>query len=248
MHVLITRPLETGAPLIEKLLSLGIRVTHFPVITFKATLKQPTLQQAIRILPHCHIAVFVSQAAAHFTLPHILAAWPLLPAVTFAAIGPSKKKALNDYGVLSVVTPESPPFESETLLKIPTFQIVSDQHILIFRGNGGRDLLKSTLESRGALVQCIETYERRRPTPPSKATLSTWRQTSFDAIVLTSLDCLKHLLSLIGPDHSWLKECPTIVVGLRMFEVANKLGLKRVFIAAGADDTSIIQALTTLKG
>jgi uroporphyrinogen-III synthase len=248
MHVLITRPLETSAPLIEKLLSLGIMVTHFPVITFKATTQQQAFHQAIATLPHYHIAVFVSQAAVHFTLPHILATWPELPSITFTAIGPSTKKALNDYGVLSVTIPENPPFESETLLKMPTFQAVSDQKILIFRGNGGRDLLKNTLETRGAAVQYIEAYERIQPSPPSEATINAWRHAPFDAIVLSSLDCLKHLLCLIGPDSAWLKECPTVIVGLRMFEVANKLGLKRLFIAKGADDASIVQVLTTLKG
>jgi uroporphyrinogen-III synthase len=248
MQVLVTRPLETGQTLTQKLTTLGFRVVHFPVINFQPTTQQETLKNTINHLSNYDIAIFVSQAAVKFTLP--LISKPTLIPIQWAAIGPSTQSALNQFGISTIIVPPAPPFESETLLQTAPLQqqAVSKKKVIIFRGNGGRNLLQDSLTNRGASVNCVDAYERILPSPPTEAVLTHWRKNPFDAIVLSSQDCLQHFLQLTSTDAAWLKECSTVVVGLRMAAVANKLGFRRLLIADGADDTSIIQTLQLLKG
>jgi len=248
MQVLITRPLETGAVLTQKLTALGFRVVHFPVMQFKPTTQQETLKKSITHLSNYDIAIFVSQAAVRFTLS--LIPKPALIPIRWAAIGPSTQNALNQFGISNIIVPSKPPFESEALLQTASLQkeVVFKKKVVIFRGNGGRNLLQDVLTNRGASVDCIEAYERTLPPPPDENILANWRKHPFDAIVLSSQDCLQHFLQLVGVDATWLKECQTVVVGLRMSTLANKLGFRRLLIADGADDASIIQTLQRLEG
>ena len=62
------------------------------------------------------------------------------PRLEIAAIGQATARALARHGVAPALQPDY-EFTSEALLALPRFQRVTGQHILIVRGEGGRELL-----------------------------------------------------------------------------------------------------------
>ena len=251
MRVLVTRPKNLAIGLAEKIKTMGDSAELFPVIEIKKTPHQTTLQSAIDTLDTQDIAIFISQSAVQFGIAAIQSHWLTLPNMLWAAIGAGTAHALQNLGVQGVLFPPAPPYESESLLAMPAFQAtqIGGKRILIFRGNGGRELLSETLRSRGALVQIIEVYQRCLPVLdiPMVEKIKHWRHTPLDVIVTTSVDSLDNLVQLLGNTVDGLTEIPLIVVGERMQKLAKELNFKSPLIATSADDASIIKVLKTFK-
>jgi hypothetical protein len=110
----------------------------------------------------------------------------------------------------------------------PRCRSVAGQHFLIFRGQGGRELLRETLQARGAKVTVMELYRRELPT----AAAMQWQTLSATlshphprVIILTSPDALRHWQQVAGPDAQrwhWL------VVSPRMHALAEVAGGRRL--------------------
>jgi len=247
MNVLITRPLEAGKGLCEKINQQGMHAKPFPVIECHATPNQTALALAIDALETIDIVIFVSRPAVQFTLPAIKKRWCLLPSLIWAAIGPATAEALKAQGIPKVLLPLTPPYETESLLAIKALKHIDKKKILIFRGNSGRDLLRHVLEKRGGIVHTVESYQRCLPNMDKVERLANWHHNAIDVIVTTSAAGLHNLLLLIPSSITYLKEIPLVVVGTRMLQLANKLGFKHPLLAADADDTSIIKVLTEFK-
>lgn len=253
MQVLITRPANLAHGLAEKIKNLGDTAALFPTIEIKKTPHQTALQTAINHLGTQDIAIFISQAAVAFGIPAIKTRWPLLPSLRFAAIGASTARALQDFGIPQVLFPSAPPYESESLLAEFPFQTaqIQGKKIAIFRGNGGREHLSETLRSRGAFVETIEVYQRCLPVPDHNMVekLKHWHHTRDNVIVTTSADTLYNLAQLMQNANAMdtLTEIPLVVVGARMQKLAKDLKFKRLMVATGADDASIINVLKAFK-
>lgn len=249
MRVLITRPTNLGIGLAEKIKAIGDVPELFPVIEIKKTSHQAKLQSAIDVLNTKNIAIFISQSAVQFGMPAIKSRWPKLPDILWAAVGPGTAQILKKQVNSTVLVPDAPPYESETLLTLPEFQSVHGKQIVIFRGNGGRELLSQTLNARGATVQAIEVYQRYLPTFDQNMLerIKDWHHTPINVIVTTSADSLHNLVLLVENLVDDLREIPIVVVGSRMCKLAKELKFKRPLIATGADDASIINVLKAFK-
>ena len=84
-------------------------------------------------------------------------AWPeQLKAI---AIGQATAKALRAFHIDTHGTPDVP--DSEHLLELPYLQQVSKKNLLLFKGEGGRQLLEKELVQRGARVTRPPEMRRR---------------------------------------------------------------------------------------
>jgi MFS superfamily sulfate permease-like transporter len=81
-----------------------------------------------------------------------------------------------------------PGQDSEALLALPQLEQVAGKRIAIFRGVGGRTLLADTLRSRGATVDYVECYRRRRPDADAGPLLQRWADVS--AVTIASAETL----------------------------------------------------------
>ena len=81
-------------------------------------------------------------------------------------------------------------FDSEALLALPEMRDLAGKRVVIFRGDGGRELLGDTLIARGAIVEYAECYRRSKPTSDAAVLLRLWARDEVLGIVITSSEGL----------------------------------------------------------
>lgn len=241
-HVVVTRPLRQASHLAEALTDAGAIPVLFPVLEIQSIdAIGPVLDAAIH-LDSYDLAVFVSPNAIEKALDLILPRRPWPENLRVAALGKSSEQELVRRGIVNVL---SPPlrFDSEALLELPDLIDVRNKRIIIFRGEGGRELLADTLVARGATVDRIACYRRVRPQSDPTRILALWEAGQLDAITLTSSEGLRNFFALVGRlGQAWLRKTPTFVPHARIAEQAQALGLLNV-VATQPGDAGLIAGL-----
>jgi uroporphyrinogen-III synthase len=124
-------------------------------------------------------------------------------------------------------------------------QRVQGQYFLIFRGEGGRELLRETLSTRGAHVDYAECYRRARARSNPALLEQAWSLKQLDIIMVTSVAGMENLISILGHNNrSRLLHTSLLVAGQRVAKAAHDRGwLAPVVVAADATDDAMLSAL-----
>jgi uroporphyrinogen-III synthase len=166
-------------------------------------------------------------SAGHVLLP---------PALKIATVGLGSAKALRELGVTDVIVPDA-QFDSEGLLAVPELQHVAGWRVMIFRGDGGRELLGDVLKARGAVVEYVTCYHRSKPQ------WDTCELFKANAITVTSSEALNHLSQMLEePEQKRLFDTPLFVPHTRIAELAHRLGWLKVHLT-GAGDAGLLSGL-----
>lgn len=233
---MVTRPAGQAAHFATALTEAGAIPVLYPVLEIRDIEDTaPVLDAAIR-LDSFDLAVFVSPNAIEKALALILPrrSWPA--GLRVAALGKSSERELARNGICDVI---SPPlrFDSEALLKLPELIDVRGKRVIIFRGDGGREVLGDTLKSRGASIEYVSCYRRTRPQLDPAPLLKLWEVGQLDAVTLTSSEGLRNFHDMIGRlGQAWLKKTPAFVPHVRIAEQAQALGLSIVVATEPGDD------------
>jgi uroporphyrinogen-III synthase len=243
LHVVVTRPAHQANKLCDLIEAQGGQAIRFPVLEIVPRIDTEFLQH-IQHLNDYQIALFISPNAVSHALPAIEAHGGLPPHILIGAVGKATASALAEQDYPVHIFPED-AFDSESLLASTALQYVRDKKIIIFRGVGGREHLADILRKRGAQVCYAECYQRRKPKHNDQALLQRWAQHALDIIIITSVEGLKNLIDMVGPDAGpRLLTTPLVVVSERMVEEARQLGFKDAIIcAANAGDQQVLDAL-----
>lgn len=235
-HIVVTRPAGQAAHLASALVALGAKPVLFPVLEIlEVDDIGPLLDLAIR-LDSFDWAAFVSPNAVDKALAVILAKRPWPAHLRAATVGVSSERALAAHGITDVVAPRQ-RFDSEALLELPEMQDMAGKRVIIFRGDGGRDLFGDTLKARGATVEYATCYRRGKPAIDPAPLLKLWQDGQLDAVTVTSSEGLRNLHDLVGKlGQAWLKKTPLFVPHQRIAEQARSLGHHNVIATGPADD------------
>lgn len=152
----------------------------------------------------------------------------------FFAVGASTGEILTNAGYAVVVPQEA---RTEGLLALPQLNQVTDQHIVIMKGFGGRELLHDTLVNRGAKVAEWELYKRVSIQAP--VSTQDWREEQISCIIATSGEVIQSAFHFFEMD--WLKTLNWIVVSQRTADIASELGVTHINISRDASDQALIQ-------
>lgn len=234
--VVVTRPLAQAAPLAEAIAAAGGCPLVFPLLEISPAADPAPLAAAAARLADYTLAVFISPNAVDYALPVLLAgrAWPA--GLTPAAVGQGTVKALAARGVGGCIAPTE-RFDSEALLALPELAAarVAGRRAVIFRGDGGRELLAETLRARGAEVDCVTCYRRSGP-PGVEPLLAAWRDGRVDALTVSSSEGLRYLVDRLDAEgRDFLRRTPLFVPHARIADNARDLGLDCIILTAGAD-------------
>lgn len=236
LGILVTRPAQQAAHLAELIRQAGGKPILFPTLEIVDTPDLKPLNAMIDRLDQFDLAIFISPNAVHKALNLIRARRDLPPHLKIAAIGKGSRKALQQFGVQDIIVPLQ-RFDSEALLERPELQDIKGQHVIIFRGDGGRELLGDILVQRGAQLDYVECYRRQKPEADNKALRYLWARNELNAITVTSAEALHNLYDIAGKlCQQWFKKTPVFVPHARIAQTARALGLEEVFITEAGDE------------
>jgi uroporphyrinogen-III synthase len=236
LHIVVTRPAGQATHLAEALADLGAKPVLFPVLEIFDVDDPHALQDIAIRLDEFDLACFVSPNAVEKSLTAILArrSWP--PHLYAATVGRSSELALAKFGVVNVVSPQG-RFDSEALLELPELRDMTGKRVVIFRGDGGRELLGDTLKQRGAEVEYVTCYRRDKPDRDPSPLLKLWSDGHLDAVTATSSEGLRNLVDMVGKlGQTWLKKTPLFVPHQRIAGLARALGCHEVILTGPGDD------------
>ncbi|MFC4160316.1 fused uroporphyrinogen-III synthase HemD/membrane protein HemX [Chitinimonas lacunae] len=242
-RILVTRPAQQADRLAALLREAGAQPLLAPMITIADTSKPETLDEVLRRLDDYDLAVFVSPSA----LDRVMARRPAWPArLPAAVVGPTSAERARELGIDEVIVP-STSYDSEGLLAEPALAEMHGQRVVLFRGNGGRELLADTLAERGASVDIVEAYRRLPPTL-SQAELRHLLEAGCDAVTVSSSEALDNLFNLAGEELApLLRQQCFLVSHPRIGETARRHGVTRVLPTA-AGDAGLVATLIEILG
>ena len=235
LKIVVTRPREQATQLVQRITALGGNPILFPLLEIAPAADQVALRGQASRIAQFNLAVFISPNAVQYGM----AAIGTLPlSLKIATVGQGSAKALRELGVTSIITPTE-RFDSEGLLALPALQNIAGWRVLIFRGDGGRELLGDTLKARGAIVEYATCYQRSKPQLDVAALLGN----APDAITVTSSEALTHLWQMLdGNARTALQDTPLFVPHQRIAELAHRQGWRQVQLT-GAGDDGLLSAL-----
>ncbi len=233
LKIAVTRPRDQAAQLARRIEQSGGVPLLFPLLEIEAAEVTPTLREQLSRLAQADLAIFISPNAVQYGMAAVRAAGITLPqALKIATVGQGSAKALRELGISRIIAPAE-RFDSEGLLALPELQQVMGRRVMIFRGNGGRELLGDTLAARGAAVEYVECYRRSKPPQDGAALLAA----APDAITVTSSEALGYLWHMLdGQERKILRGTPLFVPHARIAELAHQQGWQQVLSTASGDD------------
>ncbi|UCB54169.1 MAG: uroporphyrinogen-III synthase [Thiotrichales bacterium] len=237
LKVLVTRPVQRAAGLCRLIEQAGGIALPFAAIEITAPADTQRREYARDHLAEFSLAIFISPTAVEKTFEF----FEELPVnIRITAIGSRTASALESRGLNIDIKPDG--HDSESLLEHPELQAecIAGKSILIFKGEGGRELLGETLQSRGAEVVYADMY--RRALPSSTEKLDQYL-TEADVITVSSNEGLQNLFELASEKTQLVRHC-LIVPGKRAYTLAKKLGFSKILTAENATDEAFLNALT----
>ncbi len=246
-RVLVTRPQAQNALLVKALLEKGDIPLVLPLLTIETYAESEHSQaceliknRVLNIDQYQHL-IFISTNAVTAGWHWIDRYWPQLPVQQqWYAIGEATARMLGQH--VECMEPAS-AMNSEGLLAMPSLQNISQQKVLIFRGKGGRDFLRQTLEERGAVVDYCEVYERKA-VHYTGGELTKFLQEGIDLLTVTSGETLQLLLEQAVNDgiKEDIQKLPIVVPGKRVADLAVASGFHAVLVADNASVPAMLSA------
>ncbi|MDR0633525.1 MAG: uroporphyrinogen-III synthase [Azoarcus sp.] len=247
--IVVTRPSVQAGASCRAIEAEGGRAFRFPLLEILPPGEVGVFAPVAARLDAFDLAFFVSSNAVEYGLEGLLAlrAWP--PGLRVAAVGQGSARALRAHGFGEVIAPDS-GFDSEAALALPAFapEAVRGRAVLILRGDGGRELLGETLAARGARVEYLSCYRRRRAEADPAPLLALAARGEADALSLTSGEGVDNLARLAGPEGcARLAALPVFVPHPRIAGRCRAHGLARIVVSEAGDD-ALLRALIEFFG
>ena len=241
LRVLNPRQASQAGGLSRALAAAGAEVIELPLLAVEPLPLSPESRACLLDLDRYQGTIFVSANAARLGLDAVAGFWPQWPfRMPACAVGEATRQVLAAAG-LDAVSPARE--DSEGLLDLPALQAVDGQRWLLFRGDGGRELLPGALRARGARVDVLPLY--RRMLPPGAEAQWLALPAPPDAVLITSVLVWRHWQRLAGAQAS----APLLVaVSERVAGLLREAGAPRVLCATGAYPAAWVEALCHWRG
>ena len=244
INILVTRPAHQAQFLIDRIRAMGGNPIPFPVLEITDIDDPASLIDVIARLDEFDWAIFVSPNAVNKAMKLITKHHSIFPKqLKIAVVGKGSADALKRYGINEALVPTD-QFDSEALLELNELQNMKGKRVVIFRGNGGRQLLGDTLIQRGAIVEYATCYQRGKPTADTTPLLTAWSQNPIHAVIITSSEGLHNLFDIIGSlGQQLLKLTPIFTVHERIAQTAKDLKLKKIVYSPSHGDEGLLESL-----
>ena len=244
--VVLTRPRAAAEAMSGALEAQGAHVFIFPALAIETIAPTAALNELLSRLADFDMAVFVSANAVEHGLSMARRAGPWPAGLAVAAIGEATADALRNSGIAHVISPPE-RHDSEGLLALAQLQAVRGQNIVVFRGEGGRERIKETLQERGARVEYAECYRRMRPQSDARSLLAAWERGEIHAVSALSAETLRNFVSMAGPGAGAAMAATTLVVPHPAIAAEPDARRFARVVVAGHGAAGLIEALSRIR-
>lgn len=247
-RILICRPEPEASRLADAFRTAGAETRVLPLMAREALPETPESRNILLDLDRYSHVIAVSPFAARRLLEEIDTWWPQIPVgIRWYAVGAGTAKVLASHG-LSVRQPAE-GWTSEALLALASLRQVAGEKILLARGDNGRELIRETLEARGATVTALPLYRRYCPDYTQEDIRKVLGDFSPDAIVALSGETLDNLIALCAKSGHNLYDRLLIVPADRVAQRARAAGFTRWCVPVSLADADIVATVAaTLDG
>jgi len=244
LRVVVTRPAHQAEHLCQLIEQAGGIAIRLPVIEITAPTDIQAAQDKLSQLENFSTAIFTSANAVDglFQLAPPTFKWPTQLQV--AAIGKRTASRLKAHAIAVDIIPDQ-GFNSESLLQSSSMNNISGKKIIICKGEGGRTLLAKTLTQRGAYIETVDLYQRKRPNKGLRNIQQAGKSGSIDLFVVTSNEGLQNLFEMATTnEREWLLKTPLVVISERAAQLAKTLGFShKPVVACEASDEGLLNSL-----
>jgi uroporphyrinogen-III synthase len=251
IRILVTRPAKQTNSLCSLIEKNGGVAMRLPTINIQAPDDPEQAERLCKRLTEFQIAIFVSRNAVDWAFDLFINKSDIPIGLSIMAIGAGTAERLKKYGVSNAYFAKGRA-SSEAFLELDGLQanVVQGKRIIIFRGQGGRDVLANGLCERGAHVKYAEVYRRVQPRYDENIIHKLWIDTPPDVIVVTSNEGLQNLFNITAADdHKKLLKTPLVSIGKRMSDLASQLGFVRPpVVARETSDQGLLESMITTVG
>ncbi|RBW51159.1 uroporphyrinogen-III synthase [Marinobacter sp. F3R11] len=240
--ILICRPEPEASRLARQFQAAGAEVLVFPMIEREPLPETPERRSTILSLDEFSHVIAVSPYAARLLLEELDTWWPQLPiGLNWYGVGAGTAKVLAEHGL----KPRKPDegWTSEALLKLHSLARLTGERVLVARGEEGRELIRDTLETRGARVTMLPLYRRFCPDYTAEQVHHALDQFAPDAIIALSGETLNNLIALCANSSHNLYDSPVIVPARRIADQAHAAGFNAPCIPGSLADNDIVAAV-----
>ena len=250
IKVLVTRPKQQAEKLCELIENLGGTAIRFPVIEINKSENQQVAKNILDDIEQYDIGIFISRNAVEWTLRLLDDKTSALENLSLISIGSATTVALKHALSRTVITNSGTNSESLLENEALNADAVSGKNIIIFRGQGGRELLATTLRQRGAKVDFAEVYRRDCPQYDSDFINKIWTLNIPDVVIVTSNNGLENLFSLVNNEQrNLLLSKQLVVMGRRMLDFSVEFGFaKTPIFTEESDDEGILKLIVKWAG
>ena len=243
-QVVITRPLAQAKPLAQRVAGMGREAVVFPLLEILPLADQAPLRAALRDLSGYALVAFVSPNAIDAALS-VLQRWPA--DVAIGIVGEGSRQALARHGVTAsnatIIGPQDPHrMDSQALLEALDLDALRPRHVLIVRGETGRELFSDALIAAGIKVTTIAAYRRTAPLLDQGRRIQLEQLlTARNDWVITSSEALRVLIQMVeqladSDGVMKLQQQNLIVPHARIAETAQLLGFPNITLTVSGDE------------
>ena len=252
--VIVTRPAEAGARLLERLRTAGRDALGWPVFEIGPAPDQEHARRTLGRLADFDLALFVSPAAARAAAVLLARPWPSTTKIgaVGAATGVAVVQDLKPPAGTLVIAPASDGAAgSEAFWAEWEQRGCVARRVLILRAQQGREWLAERFGAAGAAVEVLAVYTRTDPAtdPAVQRELQQAMASSVPAIVVFSsseaVEALDRQVADIAGARGWLRRGTAIATHERIRERLLGAGYTQVELSA-PDDDALIARLESL--
>jgi uroporphyrinogen-III synthase len=239
--ILVTRPAGQAGELLALLNDRGYPAYGQPLLELEGLLAlSPDAKHYLATVDLYQHIIFVSGNAVDFGMTYIAKQTETFPSSSnIYAIGDTTAAKLAQHGIQAVSA--GPKMTSEGLLENDQLQTLAGQRVLIVKGEGGRQKLRTTLTQRGAEVDQFSCYKRNCPALAAGELAGKIRQWDIRTIMLSSGEGLCNLLTLLSLSETIkLSGLLLIVPSARVARLAHEAGFLVVKVANNASNAAML--------
>jgi uroporphyrinogen III methyltransferase/synthase len=249
-RVLVTRPRDQAAELVERLEAMGAEAIEAPMIRIVPPEDFAPLDDACLKAKTFDWIVFSSANAVDSFIARLLATPNDLRAlgpVKLCAVGPATAERLATHGLKVDLTPAE--YRAESVLHaISESGDVAGLRILLPRADIGRDLLAEELRKRGADVTEVVAYRTVFAEPEREGEPDIYRmllERRIDVVTFTSASAVRNFVKVLGaePAADLLRTTVVASIGPVTAEAAVQCNIQTTIVPATFTVPALVDAI-----